>query len=105
MIQAPNIAGKPPVKPVAIIGPMKEKLVPWIQRRPVPIPPTRLHWIKVDIPEAKSAIETRKPVVEISSLRALAMIKGGVTIATKMANKCCNAANNASLTGGLSFKP
>ena len=43
--------------------------------------------MNVEIPETKSAIETRNPVVETSSLRALAMIKGGVTIATKMARR------------------
>ena len=61
--------------------------------------------MNVEIPETKSAIETRNPVVETSSLRALAMIKGGVTIATKMARRCCKAAKRASRTGGLSFRP
>ena len=34
-----------------------------------------------------------------------AIISGGVTIATKMARRCCKAANKVSFKGGLSFNP
>ena len=104
-MQAPNTAGRPPAIPAAIMGPMNEKLVPWMQSSPAPTQPIRRHWIKVDNPDAKSAIETRKPVVGTSSLMALAMISGGVTMATKMAKRCCKAAKNASRMGGLSCRP
>ena len=33
------------------------------------------------------------------------MMSGGVMIATKMANKCCKAANKVSRKGGRSFNP
>ena len=42
-IQTPKIKGNPPVNPVEIIGPIKEKLVPCIHSNPVPIQPIRLH--------------------------------------------------------------
>ena len=58
-IQEPKINGNPPTIPVAMIGPIKEKLVPWMQSSPVPSPPNLRHWINVDMPDANSAIETR----------------------------------------------
>ena len=88
-----------------MIGPINEKLVPWIQSNPAPIPPIRLHWTKVATPEANNAIDTKNPVVSKSNSKAPAMMSGGVTIATNMANRCCKAANNVSRKGGLSFKP
>lgn len=72
---------------------------------PVPIGPTRRHWIKVETPDAKRALETRKPVVSKSRFNAPAIINGGVIIATKIANKCCKAAKKASLKGGRSSIP
>lgn len=72
---------------------------------PVPIPPIRLHCINVDTPEANNAMETKKLVVSISNFKAPAMMSGGVMIATKMANKCCKAANKVSRKGGRSFNP
>ena len=104
-IQAPKITGRPPVNPAEMIGPMKEKLVPCMHSNPVPIPPIRLHCINVDTPEANNAMETKKLVVSISNFKAPAMISGGVMIATKMANKCCKAANKVSRKGGRSFNP
>ena len=44
-IQAPKIADNPPVSPADMIGPINEKLVPWMQSRPHPINPTRRHCI------------------------------------------------------------
>ena len=68
-----------------------------------PIAPKRRHCMKVDTPEAKRDMETRKLVFSTSSFRALAMISGGVIIATKIAKRCCKAANRASLRGGTVF--
>ena len=51
------------------------------------------------------AVNTKNPVVSKSNSKAPAMMSGGVTIATNMANRCCKAANNVSRKGGLSFKP
>ena len=104
-IQEPNISGSPPTNPVAMIGPIKEKLVPWIQSSFAPIGPIRRHCINVDTPEAKRDIDTRKLVFSTSSFSALAMIRGGVMIATKIASRCCKAANRASLNGGRSSTP
>ena len=42
-IHEPKIKGKPPISPAVIIGPIKEKLVPWIQSSPAPIGPNRRH--------------------------------------------------------------
>ena len=56
---APKIADRPPVIPAEMIGPIKEKLVPWMQSRPHPIGPTVRHWMKVAIPETISDMETR----------------------------------------------
>lgn len=98
-IQEPNINGSPPTNPVAMIGPIKEKLVPWIQSSFAPIGPIRRHCINVDTPEAKGHRYPRK-LVSTSSFSALAMIRGGVMMATKIANRCCKAANRASLNGG-----
>ena len=81
-IQEPKINGNPPTIPVAMIGPIKEKLVPWMQSSLAPITPKRRHCIKVDTPEAKRDMETRKLVFSTSSFKALAMISGGVMIAT-----------------------
>ena len=58
-IVAPKIADRPPVIPAEMIGPIKEKLVPWMQSRPHPIGPTVRHWMKVAIPETISDMETR----------------------------------------------
>jgi len=104
-IHAPNIRGNPPASPAVMIGPMKEKLVPWIQSNFAPTGPIRRHCMNVETPDAKSAIETRKPVVSRSSFKAPAIINGGVMIATKIASKCCKAANRASLKGGRSSIP
>ena len=104
-IQEPKINGNPPTIPVAMIGPIKEKLVPWMQSSLAPITPKRRHCIKVDTPEAKRDMETRKLVFSTSSFKALAMISGGVMIATKIAKRCCKAANKASLKGGRSSTP
>ena len=56
-------------------------------------------------PDTKRDIDTRKPVVSKSNFNAELIMSGGVIIATKMANKCCKAANKVSRRGGLSFKP
>lgn len=58
-MQVPKIRGSPPNRPAEMMGPMNEKLVPWMQSSPVPTPPMRLHWIKVERPEAKSDMDTR----------------------------------------------
>ncbi len=76
-----------------------------MQSSPVPTAPNFLHWMNVDTPDAKSAIDTRKLVVSMSSCICDAIIKGGVIIATKIANKCCNAANTDSTNGGRSLSP
>ena len=104
-IQTPKISGRPPASPAEMIGPINEKLVPCIQSSPAPTGPIRLHCTNVDIPEAKRAIDTRKPVVSRSSFKAPAIISGGVMIATKIASKCCKAANKASFKGGRSSIP
>ena len=104
-MQTPKINGRPPSMPVEMIGPMNEKLVPCMHSSPVPTPPIRRHWMKVDNPDAKRAIETRNPVVSWSSPSAPAMISGGVTIAMKIASRCCKAAKKASLSGGRSSMP
>ena len=65
-IQQPKIMGSPPMAPMVMMGPMKEKLVPSMQSIPVPTGPTRRHCTKVAIPDAKNAIDTRKAVVEAS---------------------------------------
>ena len=62
---------------------MKEKLVPWMQSSPQPTGPMRRHWMKVEIPEAISAVETSVLVVSMSACRAPAMMSGGVMMATK----------------------
>ena len=49
-IQHPKIRGSPPANPALIIGPINEKLVPWIHNNPQPTGPTLLHCIKVEIP-------------------------------------------------------
>jgi hypothetical protein len=72
---------------------------------PAPTGPKRRHCTKVETPEANKDMETRKPVFSTSSFKALAMIRGGVIMATKMASKCCKAANKASLKGGRSSTP
>ena len=87
-IHVPKIKGNPPKVPAEMMGPMNEKLVPWMHSSPVPMGPTRRHWMNVEIPEAKSAIDTRKPVVSKSSFNAPAIISGGVMIATKIASRC-----------------
>ena len=74
--------------PMVMMGPMKEKLVPSMQSIPVPTGPTRRHWTKGAIPDAKNAIDTRKAVVEASMFKALEMMRGGVAMATRMAIKC-----------------
>ena len=58
-MQEPKIRGSPPSIPAEMMGPMNEKLVPWMQSSPVPSPPNLRHWINVDMPDANSAIETR----------------------------------------------
>ena len=73
---------------MAMIGPMNEKLVPCTQSSPQPTGPSLRHCINVATPDTKRAIDTRKPVVARSILRALAMISGGVMMATKMASRC-----------------
>ena len=55
----PNIRGSPPAMPAAMMGPMNEKLVPWMQSNPVPMHPKRRHCTKVEMPEANRAIDTR----------------------------------------------
>ena len=86
-----------------MMGPINEKLVPCMQSRPHPINPTRRHWMKVEMPDANNAIDTKYPVVFRSSVKAPAIIKGGVIIATKIASKCCKAAKRVSRKGGRSF--
>ena len=88
-----------------MMGPMKEKLVPWMHSSPVPMQPTRRHCMKVETPEANKAMDTRKLVVSTSSFKAPAMMSGGVMMATKMASRCCNAAKRVSRSGGLSLSP
>lgn len=104
-IVAPKIAGRPPIEPAIIIGLMNEKLVPCTQSNPQPTLPYFLHWMNVAIPDTNNDIETRKLVVSISKPRAPDMISGGVMIATKIANRCCNAANSVSFRWGRSSKP
>lgn len=58
-MQEPKIRGSPPSIPAEMMGPMNEKLVPWMQSSPVPSPPNLRHWINVDMPDANSAIRTR----------------------------------------------
>ena len=87
-MQAPKIKGRPPALPMAIIGPMKEKLVPCTQSSPQPTGPKRRDCIKVATPETNNDMETRKPVVDRSIPSALAMISGGVIMAIKMAKRC-----------------
>ena len=58
-MQEPNISGRPPAMPALMMGPMNEKLVPWIHSRPVPMQPNRRHCTKVEMPDAKSAIDTK----------------------------------------------
>ena len=55
----PNINGSPPVMPAEMMGPMKEKLVPWMHNSPVPMQPKRRHCTNVEMPEANSAMDTR----------------------------------------------
>ena len=42
-IQTPKIRGSPPDKPAVIIGPINEKLVPWIHSSPAPTGPNLRH--------------------------------------------------------------
>ena len=58
-MQEPKISGSPPIVPAAIMGPIKEKLVPWMQSNPVPNPPNLRHWMNVEMPEANNAMDTR----------------------------------------------
>ena len=44
--------------------------------------------MKVATPDTMSDMDTRKLVVSVSSLSALAIMSGGVTMATNMANRC-----------------
>lgn len=97
---APNMAGNPPARPAVIIGPINEKLVPWIHNKPQPILPNRRHWINVATPDTMSDILTKKLVVSWSNCMALAIMSGGVIMATKIANKCCSAAKTVSRKGG-----
>jgi hypothetical protein len=71
-----------------MIGLMNENDVPWMQSSRAPTGPMRRHCTKVARPETKSDIETRNPVVVKSNFRAELMIRGGVMIATKIANRC-----------------
>ena len=100
-----KIAVNPLGSPADMIGPINEELVPRMQSRPHQINPTRRHWIKVEMPDANNAIETKYPVVSKSSFNAPAMISGGVMIATKIASKCWRAAKSVSRRGGRSFNP
>ena len=104
-IELPDVIGGTIDMLAEMIGPIKEKLVPWIQSRPHPIGPTVRHWMNVAMPETMSDMETRYPVVSKSSCRAPAIIKGGVTMATKIASMCCRAAKSVSFKGGLSSRP
>lgn len=104
-MQAPKTVARPPESPAEMMGPMKEKLVPWMQSSPQPTGPMRRHWMKVEIPEAISAVETSVLVVSMSACRAPAMMSGGVMMATKMASRCCKAAKRASRRGGRSSSP
>jgi hypothetical protein len=61
--------------------------------------------MNVAMPETNKAIETIKLVVSISRPNAPDIISGGVMIATKIARRCCSAANKVSLSGGLSSSP
>ena len=55
----PKTSASPPVVPAAMMGPMNEKLVPWMHSSPVPIKPKRRHCTKVAMPEAMRAMDTR----------------------------------------------
>ena len=105
MMVAPKTALNPPVKPAEIMGPMNEKLVPWIHNSPQPTGPIRRHWMNVETPDANKDMETKKPVDSKSSFKAPAIINGGVIMATKIANKCWSAAKTVSFNGGRSFSP
>jgi hypothetical protein len=61
--------------------------------------------MKVAIPDTKSDIDMRKPVVSKSNFNSELMMSGGVMMATKIANKCCKAAKRVSRRGGRSFRP
>lgn len=61
--------------------------------------------MKVATPDTMSDMDTRKLVVSVSSLSALAMMSGGVTMATNMANRCWAAAKSVSRKGGRSLSP
>ena len=69
------------------------------------MPPNRLHWTKVAMPETNKDIDTSKLVVSTSNPKAPDMINGGVMIAINIAKRCCNAANSVSFIDGLSFRP
>ena len=104
-IQTPKTKGSPPVNPAVMIGPINEKLVPWIHSNLAPTGPNLRHWMNVETPEANNAIDTKNPVVSKSNFNALAIISGGVMIATKIASRCWRAANKASFKGGRSSIP
>lgn len=55
--------------------------------------------MKVATPDTMSDMDTRKLVVSVSSLSALAIMSGGVTMATNMANRCWAAAKSVSRKG------
>lgn len=94
-----------PSMPALMMGLINENEVPWMQSKPVPMGPTRWLWMKVAMPETKSDMETRNPVVWMSKRKADAMMRGGVMMATKMAKRCCKAANKVSRRGGRSLSP
>ena len=48
----PKTSAKPPVLPARMIGVMNAKLVPVIESRPLPKPPTERVWSRVPVPLA-----------------------------------------------------
>ena len=91
--------------PMAMMGPIKLKLVPCTMSKPAPNGPTFLHCKKVAMPEITKDMAKIKLVSASLTPKALQIKKPGVTMGTKMASKCCKAAKNATIGLGLSFKP
>ena len=81
--------------PIPMIGPIKLKLVPCTISNPAPNGPTFLHCKKVAIPEIINDMDRIMLVSSRDTPSARQINKPGVTIGTRIAKRCCNAAKNA----------
>ena len=84
---------------------MNWKDVPCTQSSFAPTGPSRRHWMNVQMPETKSAMEIMNAFTSPEVPNAEQMMIGGVMMPTKIASRCWSAANSDSKNGGLSSMP